>query len=356
MTGQTTVTTDREFPRVAVIGGGANGEHEVSLASADAVARAVRQLGAETVALTVDREGGWHLEGEGALTPAQAVAVLTDCAVAFPVLHGVDGEDGAAAGLLVMTGVPFVGSPVRAGALAADKWATKLVAEAVGVATAPGVLVRPGDGVCRGGGHGPAGITIAPPLVVKPTSAGSSDGVSVVADLAELPAAVAHARTAGELVLVESFVEGREVDIALFRDAGGVLRAGSTLEIGVDPHGVFDRDSKYDGSAEFTLPARLTLAEHTAVERAARLLYDALGCDGVARFDFFVTDADVVLNEVNTSPGFTERSQVPLMYEAVGLGYVELVGALVDAALTRQPGRAGVAGRADVPGRAGGPA
>jgi D-alanine-D-alanine ligase-like ATP-grasp enzyme len=334
MTGQTTVTTDREFPRVAVIGGGANGEHEVSLASADAVARAVRQLGAETVALTVDREGGWHLEGEGALTPAQAVAVLTDCAVAFPVLHGVDGEDGAAAGLLVMTGVPFVGSPVRAGALAADKWATKLVAEAVGVATAPGVLVRPGDGVCRGGGHGPAGITIAPPLVVKPTSAGSSDGVSVVADLAELPAAVAHARTAGELVLVESFVEGREVDIALF----------------------FDRDSKYDGSAEFTLPARLTLAEHTAVERAARLLYDALGCDGVARFDFFVTDADVVLNEVNTSPGFTERSQVPLMYEAVGLGYVELVGALVDAALTRQPGRAGVAGRADVPGRAGGPA
>lgn len=356
MTGQKTVTTDRESPRVAVIGGGANGEHEVSLASAAAVARAMRELGAEAVALTVDREGGWHLEGEGALTPGQAVAVLTDCAVAFPVLHGVDGEDGAVAGLLVMTGVPFVGSPVRAGALAADKWATKLVAEAVGVATAPGVLVRAGDGVCRGGGHGgghgPHGITLAPPLVVKPTSAGSSDGVSVVADLAELPAAVAHARTAGELVLVESFVEGREVDIALFRDAGGVLRAGSTLEIGVDPNGVFDRDSKYDGSAEFTLPARLTLAEHTAVERAARLLYDALGCDGVARFDFFVTDAGVVLNEVNTSPGFTERSQVPRMFEAVGLGYVELVGALVDAALAGVP--AHVPDRTGDPARAGG--
>jgi D-alanine--D-alanine ligase len=333
MTEKKTTPTDLGGPRVAVIGGGANDEHDVSLASAAAVARALRELGAEPVPLTIDRAGGWHLEDEGALSPAQAVAVLGDCALAFPVLHGVRGEDGAVAGLLVMTGVPFVGSPVRAGALATDKWATKLVAEAVGVSTAPSVLVRDGDGVCRGGGHGPRGITLAPPLVVKPTSGGSSDGVSRVDDLAELPAAVAHARTAGDLVLVESFVEGREVDIALFRDAGGVLRAGSTLEIAVDPHGVFDRDSKYDGSADFTVPAGITLAEHAAVERAARTLYEALGCDGVARFDFFVTPTGIVLNEVNTSPGFTERSQVPLMFAAVGVGYVELVAELVDAAL-----------------------
>jgi D-alanine--D-alanine ligase len=327
--------TDRRSDRVAVIGGGANDEHDVSLASAAGVAGAVRSLGAEAVCLTIDREGGWHLEGAGVLAPADAVAVLTSCALAFPVLHGVNGEDGAVAGLLAMTGVAFVGSPVRAGALATDKWATKLVAEAVGVATAPSVLVPEGGGVCSGGRHGARGVTLVPPLVVKPTSAGSSDGVSRVDDLAELPAAVALARAAGDRVLVESFVEGREVDIALFRDAGGVLRAGSTLEIGVPPHGVFDRDTKYDGSADFTLPARIDLAEHAAVERSARVLYEALGCDGVARFDFFVTPEGAVLNEVNTSPGFTELSQVPRMYSAVGLGYVELVGALLDAALSR---------------------
>jgi D-alanine-D-alanine ligase len=241
------------------------------------------------------------------------------------VLHGVDGEDGAVAGLLRMTGVPFVGSPVRAGALATDKWATKLVAEAVGVATAPGVLL-PVDAE-------PEDVALVPPLVVKPTSAGSSDGVSRVDDLAGLPDAIARARAAGDRVLVESFVSGLEVDVALFRDSAGELRAGSTLEIGVPSDGLFDREAKYDGSAEFTLPARVTRVERAEVERAARLLYEVLGCSGVARFDFFVTPAGVVLNEVNTAPGFTERSQVPRMFAAVGLGYVDLVAALVDAAL-----------------------
>ncbi|WP_423921517.1 D-alanine--D-alanine ligase family protein [Frigoribacterium sp. 2-23] len=347
MTAASSPHPTRASRRIAVLGGGANDEHDVSLASAAAVARAVRRLGDTAVPVTIDRDGGW-LDADGRpLSPAEAVGLLAGCDVVFPVLHGVDGEDGAIAGLLRLTSMPFVGSPVRAGALAMDKAVTKLLAETVGVRTAGGVLVRPDeearavpDRVRR----------LAGPFIVKPTSGGSSNGVSRVDDPALLPAAIEHAREAGEDVLVESFVVGREVDIALFRDRWGVLRAGATLEIGVPESGFFDRERKYDGTARFTVPARLEAAELASIDRAARALYEALGCDGVARFDFFVTVDGVVLNEVNTSPGFTERSQVPRMYEAVGLDYAGLVGELVAAAAVRAAGRAPAraAGRAAV--------
>jgi D-alanine-D-alanine ligase len=311
--------------RVAVIGGGANDEHEVSLASAAAVTRAVRTLGLDAVPLTIDRAGRWRHTDGAALTPSAAVALLTTCDAAFPALHGVHGEDGAAAGLLGMIGVPVVGSPVRAGALGIDKWVTKTVAEAVGIRTAPAVLLRRADAI--------DGLPLDPPFVVKPTTGGSSNGVSVVRQADEYAAAVELAREAGDDVLVESFVTGREVDIAVLRDRTGALRSGATLEIGVADGAVFGRAEKYDGSAQFTVPARISEGQHAAIEQAARTLYDTIGCAGVARFDFFVTDDGVVLNEVNTSPGFTEQSQVPWMFAAVGLPYVDLVRALVEATL-----------------------
>lgn len=309
--------------RIAVIGGGANDEHEVSLASAAAVTRAVRALGFDAVPLTVDRTGSWRHTNGTALSPADAVAVLTSCRAAFPVLHGVHGEDGAVAGFLTMIGVPVVGSPVRAGALGMDKWVTKTVAEAVGVRTAPGVLIRAGDEI------GP--VPLRPPFVVKPTTGGSSNGVTVVRTPDAYAAAVAHARAAGTDVLAEAFVTGREIDIAVFRDDTGTLRTGATLEIGVADGDVFGRTEKYDGTARFTVPAALSASDEAAIDHAARTLYDTLGCAGVARFDFFLTDDGVVLNEVNTAPGFTEQSQVPRMFAAVGLDYVELVRALLQA-------------------------
>jgi D-alanine--D-alanine ligase len=315
---------------VAVIGGGANDEHDVSLASAAAVTRALRELGHDVVPLTIARSGGWIDVHGTALTPTEAVAVLTSCDVAFPVLHGVGGEDGAAAGLLGLLGVPFVGSPVRAGALGMDKWVTKTIAEAVGIRTAPGQLVHRDDTAGPGGARDdlPA-IAVQLPVVVKPTTGGSSNGVSVVRDVADFGVALDRAFSAGEHALVEAFVTGREVDIALFRDRDGRVRAGSTLEIGVGPGDVFGREQKYDGSADFTVPARISAEEHARLEQAARTLYDVLGCAGVARFDFFVTPTGVVLNEVNTAPGFTEQSQVPRMFAATGLPYVELVAALL---------------------------
>ena len=311
--------------RVAVIGGGANDEHEVSLASAAAVTRALRSLGVDAVPLTIDRAGSWRHTDGVALSPSEAVAQLTACDAAFPALHGVHGEDGAAAGFLGMIGVPVVGSPVRAGALGMDKSVTKTIAEAVGIRTAPAVLLRATDALDE--------LPLEPPFVVKPTTGGSSNGVSVVRDADEYAAAVRLAREAGDDVLVESFVTGREVDIALFRDHSGVLRCGATLEIGVADGAVFGRAEKYDGSAEFTVPARITESDGAAIDAAARTLYDTLGCSGVARFDFFVTGDGVVLNEVNTSPGFTEQSQVPQMFAAVELPYVDLVRALLEATI-----------------------
>lgn len=315
---------ERTIQRVAVIGGGANDEHDVSVASAAAVTRAVRSLGLTAAPLTIGRRGGWRLE-DASLSPAEAVRALESCDVAFPILHGVDGEDGAVAGLLRLTGVPFVGSPVRAGALGMDKWVTKLVADELGIRTTPGVVV---DGTA-----GARGLRVDPPFVVKPTTGGSSNGVSVVREARQLEAAIERARAAGARALIEAFVAGREVDIALFRDRDGVLRAGSTLEIAVADGAVFDREQKYDGTASFMLPARISADEHAALDAAARTLYESLGCSGVARFDFFVTADGVVLNEVNTAPGFTEQSQVPRMYAAVGLDYPALVAALLDAAV-----------------------
>lgn len=313
--------------RVAVIGGGANDEHEVSLASAAAVTRAIRELDLEAVPLTITRDGTWHHTDGPELSAADAVAVLTACDAAFPALHGVHGEDGAVAGFLDLIGVPVVGSPVRAGALGMDKWVTKAIAEAVGITTAASALVDP---------SATDDLPFDVPFVVKPTTGGSSNGVSVVRYEDDYEAAVAAARAASrgqdtEGVLAEVFVDGREVDIAVFRDRTGTLRTGAALEIGVAPGALFGREEKYDGTADFTVPASLAEPELAALEETAHRLYDVLGCAGVARFDFFLTDAGLVLNEVNTCPGFTERSQVPQMFAAVGLPYVALVRELLDA-------------------------
>ncbi|MFB7844327.1 ATP-grasp domain-containing protein [Microbacterium sp. NPDC056052] len=320
--------------RIAVIGGGANDEHAVSLASAAAVARAVRALRHTAVLLTIGEDGAWRDEQDAVLPAPRAIELLTGCDGAIPMLHGVRGEDGAIAGLLELCGVPSAGSPVRAGARGMDKHVTKLVAASLGIATANARLIEAGS---------VAAITgLTPPFVVKPASGGSSNGVFVVADPSGVAEAVDRARAFGDPVLVEEYVAGREVDVAVFRDRHGVLRLGAALEIGVSSGGVFGAVEKYDGSARFTVPAPIGDAEEAAVRAAAARLYEALGCAGVARFDFFVTADGPVLNEVNTAPGMTERSQVPLMYAAIGLDYTGLIAELLDA--VPAPRRAGAPG------------
>ena len=304
--------------QVAVVGGGRSVEHDVSLASAASIAGALDPDAYEVVRLRIDPEGEWHRDQPLGL--AGAVQVLGACDVVVPALHGPHGEDGTLAALCELVGVPYVGSGVGAGALAMDKWATKLVAEEVGIRTARGRLMTRRSPV-----------TFEGPCVVKPVRAGSSHGVSLVRTARELPDALAAAFAVDDRVLVEEVVVGREIDVAVLGRADGARVVAPALEIVTD--GVFDLATKYDGSADFRVPASLATSEREALERAAVAAYDALGCRGVARVDFFLTADGPVLNEVNTMPGFTEQSQVPRMFAAAGTSYAALLDLLVRDAL-----------------------
>ncbi|MBO0869416.1 MAG: D-alanine--D-alanine ligase [Micromonosporaceae bacterium] len=307
--------------RVAVIGGGRNCEHEVSLASAASAYAALDRDRYQPVALTIGRDGGWLVDGRAADLLA-AIAVLRGCDVVLPLVHGVRGEDGSLAALCEFAGVPYVGSGVGAGALGMDKWATKLVAASVGVATAPGYLVSGAD---------EPGRPWTGPVVVKPVRAGSSHGVALVADRAALSPAVAAALRPGDRVLVEQVVAGREIDIAVLGSPAGPPVVSPALEIAVD--GVFDYAAKYGGGAEFRVPARLPGYRRRELAEQAVAVYQALGCAGVARVDFFLTADGWVFNEVNTAPGLTEQSQVPRMFAAAGLGYSQLLDRMIVTAL-----------------------
>ncbi|WP_341935843.1 D-alanine--D-alanine ligase [Microbacterium sp. LWO14-1.2] len=317
--------------RVLVIGGGQNAEHAVSLASAAAVAEALRSRGHAVSEVTISREGVWQVprlaEGaDAAASLAAALALLGDADLVFPAVHGPLGEDGALAALCALAGVRVVGSGLRAGAIGMDKWATKLTAQAAGLRIARGRVVDAADlGDAEFDG----------PVVVKPVSSGSSYGVGLVREEGGLAAALREAARYDRRVLVEEVVRGREIDVAVIREAGGVRWAAPPLEI--ETTGLFDTATKYDGTARFTVPAALTTAEHTGLTRAALTMFDALGCAGVARMDFFLTADGPVLNEVNTMPGLTAASQVPRMFAAADVSYPDLVERLVRAA--EVPGR-----------------
>ncbi len=304
---------------VAVVGGGANAEHEVSLASAAAIARALAEAGYDVTALTIRPDGSWQDQAGDALGLSTVVELLQACAVVLPALHGPHGEDGTIAALCDLADIPCVGSGLTAGAVAMDKWMTKLVAEAVGVRTAPGALVTRGSQV----------PPFRQPVVVKPVAAGSSHGVSLVRSAGELHDALLAAFALDDRVLIEEVIEGREIDLAVLARPDGSRFIAPALEILPTATGIFDVTTKYDGSARFVVPAPLGDAELAELEAAAIRVYDALGCAGIARVDFFLTEDGPVLGEVNTMPGFTEHSQVPRMFAAAGVTYTELVDMLV---------------------------
>jgi len=323
---------------VVVIGGGTGSEHDVSLASAAAIAAALDRDRHDVVELTIGRDGAWAQTGAAPLADdlADAVRILARADVAIPALHGPHGEDGTVAALLELIGVPYVGSGVFAGAMAMDKAATKLLAAEVGVGVAPGIRVRDADD--------PRLQTVALPAVVKPNRAGSSHGVTVVRERSLLAAAVHEALALDGSALVETFVIGREIDVAVIERPDGTLECGPALEIGVPAGGVFDTMSKYVGEPDFRIPAPVDEATRVGLEHAAVTMFRALDCRGLARVDFFL-EADgpqcarILLNEVNTFPGFTSHSQVPRMFAAAGVDYPALLELLIETALVRSDGR-----------------
>jgi len=317
--------------RVAVLGGGRSAEHEVSLVSASSVRDGLAAAGHATVAIEIARDGRWLYEGgELALTPAGG---LLDCDVVFPALHGPYGEDGTVQGLLECLEVPYVGSGVAASALCMDKVRFKGLMDAAGV---PQVQSR--SLTRRELEAGVAVELIAPlhrPLFVKPARMGSSMGISKVEESGlELLHAIEAALAYDELVIIEAGAPGIEVECSVLAGADGA-RASQPGEIIIEAD-FYDYEAKYEpGGMTLRLPARISPSAAVTVQRLALTVFELCGCADLARVDFFVDGETVLVNELNTMPGFTPTSVYARLWEADGILYPALVDRLCRAALAR---------------------
>ncbi len=363
-------------PRVMVLFGGRSGEHAISCATAGGVLRAIDRDRYDVVAVGITRAGQWVLADDdpdrwairdGRLpevedtatrvvlpqgTVEHDVQVVEDGRVArtlgavdvvFPLLHGPFGEDGTLQGLLELADVRYVGSGVLASAVGMDKHMMKLVLSGSGLRVGPFRVLpggAPADAATLDGFVADLGL----PLFVKPARAGSSLGISRVDDRSQLEAAVAEARRHDPKVVVEAAIVGREVECGVLGGrAGAPARASLPGEIVVTDarHAFYDFEAKYldEAGVQLSCPADLPADVVERVREVAVQAFDAVGCEGLARVDVFVTaDDEVVVNEINTMPGFTPYSMYPRMWEATGTTYPELVDELVGLALERSTG------------------
>ena len=311
-----------------MLAGGRSGEHEVSLASANAVLSGLEQAGHERVSVTISRDGRWRSEGSPVvLDPGEG---LLDCDVAFPVLHGPYGEDGTVQGLLEALDIPYVGAGVLTSALCMDKVLFKDLMAAAGLAQVRYAGVREGDGEAR---LSELGL----PVFVKPARMGSSVGISKVSVAADLPGALSAAFEHDPLVIVEAMSHGMEVECSVVGDADPEASVPGEIVLQAE---WYDYEAKYEqGGMELIVPARLPEAVREEVRSLAVDVFRRVGCAGMARCDFFVEDPDgqarVLVNELNTIPGFTETSVYARLFEESGVSYPELLDRLLAVALER---------------------
>jgi D-alanine-D-alanine ligase len=325
-----------------VLSGGRSSEHEISLASARSVAAALAERGAEVIQVEIGRSGSWQLGTGGSdgasgtalepRLPGRAVAAaLTGVEVVFPVLHGPFGEDGTVQGLLELAGVPYVGAGVNASALAMDKDLFKSVLRDNGVPVTRNITLRTGDAPQNPFGY---------PVFVKPARLGSSVGISKAHDDAELALAVELAFAHDEKVLVEEFVEGTEIEVGVLGNRDPVVSVPG--EIVVTNNEWYDYDAKYvEGEMELVVPAGVTPEQLERCRELALRAFVVTDCEGMARVDMFVrSDGEVLVNELNTIPGFTQTSVYAKLFAESGISYGELLERLVDLALERHARRA----------------
>lgn len=362
--------------RVAVVFGGRSTEHAISCVSAGSVLRALDRTKFDVVPVGIAPNGRWVLVPDdpdqlmitdGRLPavddtgssvvmtsdpnrqallvrePGQVPDELASVDVVFPLLHGPYGEDGTLQGLLELAGVPYVGSGVLASAVAMDKAVAKTLLAAAGLAQAPYFVISDRDWqIDEPAALVEAADTLSLPVFVKPSRAGSSVGISKVSSWADLPAAVESARVHDPKVVIEQAVVGREIECAVLeREDGLGPEASVCAEIKVrGEHEFYDFEAKYlDDATETMVPAELPPEWTERVRDSACRAYDALGCEDYARVDFFVTEAgDVVVNEVNTIPGFTPISMFPRLWAESGIDYPSLVERLVHGALRKRAG------------------
>lgn len=353
---------------MGVLFGGRSGEHEVSLASAASVLRALEPAQFEGIPLGISRDGRWLVDGDPmgllrspALRPppdprdllglAGAVPRLQTLDVVFPVLHGPYGEDGTVQGLLELLDVPYVGAGVAASAVGMDKVLMKRAFRDAGLPVVDSVVIPRADWEADPAGtvarvHAGVGL----PCFVKPANLGSSVGVAKCRTRAELEAGLAAASAHDRKILAERAVDCREIEVGVL----GNDRPEASVPGEILPRREwYDYEAKYtEGMCDVKIPAPLEASQAAAVRRIALEAYRAIDCAGLARVDFFLERANgaVWLNEINTIPGFTATSVYPKLWEAAGLPYPALVQRLIVLALDRHRDRAGRAGKAAMAG------
>jgi D-alanine-D-alanine ligase len=364
--------------RVALVFGGRSSEHAVSCATAAGVMRAIDHEAYDVIPIGIARDGHWVLsDGDPArleltaghtpevsssdagvvvplgtsdrsLTvqePGQVPRSLGEVDVVFPLLHGPFGEDGTIQGLLELADIRYVGSGVLASAAGMDKHYMKVVFSGAGIPVGPYAVVTDAQWRRDRAAALDAVAALSYPLFVKPARAGSSMGITKVTDPGDLEAAIEVAREHDRKVIVEQGISGREIECAVLQGRDGAPpRTSEVGEIEVDRdggHDFYDFEAKYLEEQGVTLscPAKVPDEVAAEVRRLAAAAFDALGCEGLARVDCFYTDrGDVIVNEINTMPGFTPHSMYPQMWAASGLEYPELIDELITLALERPTG------------------
>ncbi|WP_316526119.1 D-alanine--D-alanine ligase family protein [Kitasatospora brasiliensis] len=365
-------------PRVALVFGGRSSEHAISVTTAGSVLRSIDRDKYDVLPIGITHEGRWALtsdeparmaitdgklpdvahvaegvEGQVALptspdsrevvlsAPGSAPKALGEVDVVFPLLHGPWGEDGTLQGLLELSGVPYVGNGVLASAAGMDKEFAKRILASHGLEVGRYTIVRPREWQSEAGRAAvrERAAELGLPLFVKPCRAGSSIGITKVKDLADLDAAIEEARRHDPKLIIEAGVTGREIECGVleFEDGPRASVAGEVL-VG-DGYDFYDFEAKYIDSSDVQIPAKLTDGELAEIRRQAVEAFEALGCEGLARVDFFLLeDGTWMINEINTMPGFTPISAYPKMWEASGVPYPELIDRLLAAALRRSTG------------------
>lgn len=345
---------------VCVLFGGVSPEHEVSLRSAESVLSHMDPEKYNIFPVGITKGGDWVLFGgddyaalpdgtwldcpanrRAAISPVRGQGLLSfegDCVVreridvVFPVLHGENGEDGSIQGLMQVAGIPCVGPGVAASAAAMDKTLTKLSAGRAGVRQAAWRPVTRRD-LERDEDAALDGVEgeFSYPVFVKPAGTGSSVGVSKARDREALRRALHGAAKFDAKVLVEEFIDGQEVEVAVLGNDTPAASICGEIESGAD---FYDYDAKYlSDCSTLHIPARISEKAAERVREEAVKVYEALGCRGLSRVDFFVSGEDVVFNEINTIPGFTSISMYPKLFEASGIPYGELIDQLISLAM-----------------------
>jgi D-alanine-D-alanine ligase len=345
---------------VAIICGGRSSEHSISCISAKGVLEAIDRnlfdpiligitvrgkwvalkstddfgVGSDGLPIIPDTAPGINADVHG-LKNAEGAPLAID--LAFPLLHGAYGEDGTIQGLFEMADIPYVGSGVLASSVAMDKTFAKPIYADFGLAVADGITVHQRDWIAQRELEIAKIKALGLPVFVKPARSGSSRGTTKVKSDSEIAPAIEEAHRHDPRAMVEVAIKGREIECAVL-EINGKAHASVLGEIRVhEPHEFYDFEAKYlDGSTTFDVPANVTPEIARAISDAAVTAFEALGCEGLARVDFFLNEENqVIINELNTMPGFTSMSVFPMLWKATGKSYSEIITQLCESALAR---------------------